>query len=172
MCSIDLRRKDVRPCECAYDQNVTRAGCNASLCVGSTKVRSRPFPADLQRQATHDAGTAQGASMVRRGSTVRARQRASRSRCKLRGFELSPLLGLATKVAPLRSPPRLRVTPSLFEEGIRDGASAGASLDVAAIWKEQLGVVPKHVGSSGPPWRLSADEGSSVPRRQPDEASR
>jgi hypothetical protein len=27
-----------------------------------------------------------------------------------------------------------------------------------------LGVVPKHVGSSGPPWRLSADEGSSVPR--------
>ena len=33
-------------------------------------------------------------------------------------------------------------------------------------------LVPKDVGSSGPPWRLSADEGSSVPRRFPDEASR
>ena len=35
-----------------------------------------------------------------------------------------------------------------------------------------LAVVPEHVGSSGPPWRLSAVEGSSVPRRTPDEASR
>jgi 1-acyl-sn-glycerol-3-phosphate acyltransferase len=42
----------------------------------------------------------------------------------------------------------------------------------AAIPLADLDVVPKHVGSSGPPWRLSADEGSSVPRRTPDEASR
>ena len=37
---------------------------------------------------------------------------------------------------------------------------------------QSLDVVPKHVGSSGPPWRLSAVQGSSVPRRVPDEASR
>src|SRR3954467_13462261 len=30
---------------------------------------------------------------------------------------------------------------------------------------EALGVVPEHVGSSGPPWRLSAVKGTSVPRR-------
>ena len=37
---------------------------------------------------------------------------------------------------------------------------------------QALAVVPEDVGSSGPPWRLSAVKGSSVPRRQPDEASR
>jgi len=37
---------------------------------------------------------------------------------------------------------------------------------------QHFAVVPKHVGSSGPPWRLSAVEGISVPRRRPDEASR
>jgi hypothetical protein len=36
----------------------------------------------------------------------------------------------------------------------------------------RLDVVPKDVGSSGPPWRLSAVQGSSVPRRTPDGASR
>jgi predicted ATPase len=36
---------------------------------------------------------------------------------------------------------------------------------------DRLVVVPKDVGSSGPPWRLSAVEGSSVQRRRPDEAS-
>ena len=35
-----------------------------------------------------------------------------------------------------------------------------------------LDVVPEHVGSSGPPWRLSAVKGSSAPRRSPDESSR
>ena len=35
-----------------------------------------------------------------------------------------------------------------------------------------LDVVPKDVGSSGPPWRLSAVEGSSAPRRRPDESAR
>ena len=35
-----------------------------------------------------------------------------------------------------------------------------------------VGVVPEDVGSSGPPWRLSAVKGSSAPRRDPDEASR
>src|SRR5229473_1814661 len=35
-----------------------------------------------------------------------------------------------------------------------------------------LGVVPEDVGSSGPPWRLSAVKGSSAPRRSPDESSR
>jgi signal transduction histidine kinase len=33
-------------------------------------------------------------------------------------------------------------------------------------------VVPEHVGSSGPPWRLSAVKGSSAPRRSPDESAR
>src|SRR3954469_496573 len=67
--------------------------------------------------------------MVRRGSTVRVRQRASGSRCKLRGFELYSLFRLATKVAPLRTPPRLVGDPLSTEMGIRGGASAGASLD-------------------------------------------
>jgi futalosine hydrolase len=44
--------------------------------------------------------------------------------------------------------------------------------DALAALAAALAVVPKDVGSSGPPWRLSADEGSSVPRRSPDEASR
>ena len=35
----------------------------------------------------------------------------------------------------------------------------------------RLGVVPKHVGSSGSPWRLGAAKQPS-PRRTPDEASR
>jgi catechol 2,3-dioxygenase-like lactoylglutathione lyase family enzyme len=38
--------------------------------------------------------------------------------------------------------------------------------------RSELAVVPEQVGSSGPPWRLSAVKGSSAPRRQPDEASR
>jgi hypothetical protein len=37
---------------------------------------------------------------------------------------------------------------------------------------DRLAVVREQVGSSGPPWRLSAVKGSSAPRRQPDEASR
>ena len=36
----------------------------------------------------------------------------------------------------------------------------------------RLDVVPEDVGSSGPPWRLSADKGSSAPRRSPDESAR
>ena len=41
----------------------------------------------------------------------------------------------------------------------------------STCWR-RLDVVPKHVGSSGSPWRLSAVQGSSVPRRTPDGASR
>ena len=48
---------------------------------------------------------------------------------------------------------------------LRAGVAAGHG-------RTRLAVVPKHVGSSGPPWRLSAVEGSSGPRRSPDEASR
>src|SRR5436190_20060955 len=55
-------------------------------------------------------------------------------------------------------------TPELFSWLATDRLSAAASCP--------LNVVPEHVGSSGPPWRLSAVKGSSAPRRTPDETSR
>ena len=52
------------------------------------------------------------------------------------------------------------------------GNEAGTRNRYAGWQYLHLAVVPEDVGSSGPPWRLSAVKGSSVPRRSPDEASR
>jgi hypothetical protein len=53
------------------------------------------------------------------------------------------------------------------------GEMVGVALALQAPGRDAvealLGVVPKHVGSSGPPWRLRAAKHPS-PRRQPDEA--
>jgi D-serine deaminase-like pyridoxal phosphate-dependent protein len=46
-----------------------------------------------------------------------------------------------------------------------------AELAEAARSLERLAVVPKHVGSSGPPWRLGAVEGNQFQGGDPDEDS-
>ena len=60
--------------------------------------------------------------------------------------------------------------------GQRGGVVEQIARDVeqttAAYAATGLGVVPKHVGSSGPPWRLRAVEGTQSQGGDPDEASR
>ena len=62
-----------------------------------------------------------------------------------------------------------------FEESLRIFVREVCAEEMAPALKAKLSVrftdsalavVPEHVGSSGPPWRLSAVEGSSVPRRR------
>src|SRR5206468_10652898 len=64
---------------------------------------------------------------------------------------------------------RIELLPDrLHLEGARRVWGANIRVAPRSGRSEALDVVPKHVGSSGPPWRLSAVEGSSVPRRTPD----
>ena len=81
-----------------------------------------------------------------------------------RGFDALPP-ELLDEGALVRSLDRDELLRALRVRGRAARAGRPRAVGAARGALRRAVVVPKHVGSSGPPWRLRAVEGSSVPRR-------